>query len=151
MQKPTPKTAPPSIPRGRSASRERSLRGRSPSGKTNRQPCKNFLKGTCTNFPCDYWHPPECQFKKSESGGKFGTECSFPHWKVEEQPNKWPKKRADKSAAAMVRDVRQLGCVSQDFHPPESAAISRKGTKIFGPIRRPRFVKQTFDKAKVHR
>ena len=38
---PTPKTAPPSkppAPRGRSASRKRSLSGRSPSGKTHRQP-----------------------------------------------------------------------------------------------------------------
>ena len=44
-----PRTA---VPRGRSASRKRRLRGRSPSGKTNRQPCKNFLKGTCTKLPC---------------------------------------------------------------------------------------------------
>ena len=61
--KPTPKTAPPSeppTPRGRSASTERSFRGRSPSAKTNPQPCKNFLKGTCTKLPCDSWHPPEC-------------------------------------------------------------------------------------------
>ena len=62
--KPTPKTAPhsePPTPRGGSASRKRSLKSRSPSGKTIRQPCKNFLKGTCTKLPCDYWHPPECQ------------------------------------------------------------------------------------------
>ena len=45
------------------ASRKKNLRGRrSPSGKSNRQPCKNFLKGTCTKLPCDYWHLPECQF-----------------------------------------------------------------------------------------
>ena len=36
----------------------------------------------------DYWHPPECQFYKYETGRKFGAECSFPHWKVEEPPNK---------------------------------------------------------------
>ena len=78
--KSTPKTA----PSGRSASRKRSLRGRSPSGKTNRLPGKNFLKGTCTELLCDYWHFPEDQFHKSESGCKFDTECSFLHWKVEE-------------------------------------------------------------------
>ena len=74
VQKPTPKTAPPSeppTPRGRRASRKRSLRGRSPSGKTSRQPCKNFLQGTCTKLPCDCWHPPECQFYKSQSGGRL--------------------------------------------------------------------------------
>ena len=32
--------------RGRSASGEGSLRGWSPSGKSNRQPCKNFLEGS---------------------------------------------------------------------------------------------------------
>ena len=65
---------------------KRSPRCMSPSGKSSRQPCKNFLKGTCTKLLCDYRHLPECQFYKSESGCKFGTECSFPHWKVEEQP-----------------------------------------------------------------
>ena len=87
--KQTPKTASPSespTPRGRSASRKRGLRGRSPSGKTNRQSCKNFLKGTCTKLPCDYWHPPECHFYKSECRRIFGAEFSFPHWNVEEQP-----------------------------------------------------------------
>ena len=63
--KPTPKTAPssePPAPRGRSASRKRSLRGWSPSRKFDRQPCKDYLKGIYTNSPCDCGHPPECQF-----------------------------------------------------------------------------------------
>ena len=76
----------PPTPRGRSASRKRS-----PSGETHRQPCRDFLKGTCNKLPCDYWNPPECQFYKSETGCKFGDKCSFPHWKVEEQLNKKPK------------------------------------------------------------
>ena len=63
--KPTPKSAPPSEPpmtRGRSASRKRSVRGRSQTGKILRQPCRYYLKGTGTRSPCEYWHPPECQF-----------------------------------------------------------------------------------------
>ena len=50
--KSAPKTAPPSEPppRGRSSSRKRSLRGRSPPGKTNRQPRKDFLKGISTKL-----------------------------------------------------------------------------------------------------
>ena len=65
----TPKGAPrfePPTPSGRGASRRRSLRGRSQSGKFNRQRCKNFLKGTCTKLPCDFWHPPGCQFFLNE-------------------------------------------------------------------------------------
>ena len=85
-------------------------------------------------MPCDCWYPPECQFYKSESGCKFGDKCSLPHWKAEQQP----KKGGDKSAVAIVKDVRQLGCVSQDVEPPESSAISRMGPKILGPTRRVR-------------
>ena len=62
--KPTPEAAPssePTTPRGGSASRKR-IRGRSPSGKTNRQTCRDFLKGTCTKLLCNCWHPPECHF-----------------------------------------------------------------------------------------
>ena len=31
---------------------------RSPSGKMSRWPCKDYLKGTCTNSFCEKWHPP---------------------------------------------------------------------------------------------
>ena len=47
-------------------------------------------------------------FFKTKSGCKFGAECSFPQWKVEEQTNKKPKKGGDKSAAGIVESVRQL-------------------------------------------
>ena len=58
----------------------------------NRQPCRYYLKGTCTRSPCEYGHPPECQFYKKETGCKAGDKCLFPHHKVDEQPNKKPKK-----------------------------------------------------------
>ena len=50
----------------KNASRTRSPRGRSPSGKMARLPCKDYLKGTGTTLFCDKWHPPECLFYKSE-------------------------------------------------------------------------------------
>ena len=43
----------------RNASRTRSPRGKSPSGRMARWPCKYYLKGTCTNSFCEKWHPPE--------------------------------------------------------------------------------------------
>ena len=43
----------------RNASRNRSPRGKSPSGRISRWPCKDYLKGTCTNSNCQKWHPPE--------------------------------------------------------------------------------------------
>ena len=90
--------------------------------KCARQPCKYYLKGICTKSPCDSWHPPECQFYKSESGCKSGNERPFPHREVEEQPNKKPKMGSDKNAVAFcfLKNARQLGCVFQDTEPPES-------------------------------
>ena len=60
--KPTqPKLSPRSSTRQkvRNASRTRSPRGRSPSGRMSRLPCKDYLKGTCTNSFCEKWHPPD--------------------------------------------------------------------------------------------
>ena len=56
----------------KNASRTRSLRGRSPSGKMARLPCKDYFKGTCTTPFCEKWHPPECLFYKSENVCRFG-------------------------------------------------------------------------------
>ena len=61
----------------RKASRTRSPRGRSPSGRMARWPCKDYLKGTCNNSLCERWHPPECLFHKSENGCRFGQKCSY--------------------------------------------------------------------------
>ena len=96
---------------GRSASRNRSVRARRQTGRILRQPCRYYLKGVCTRSPCEYWHPPECQFFKTESGCKAGDKCLFPRYKVEEQPCKKLKKSFqnrksdDKGAVAIVTSV----------------------------------------------
>ena len=51
----------------RKPSRTRSPRGKSPSGRMSRWPCKDYFKGTCTNSFCAKWHPPECLFYKTKS------------------------------------------------------------------------------------
>ena len=56
---------------------KRSLRGRRQSGKSNRQPCKNCLEGSCTELPCDQWHPSECQFHKTETGCNSAKSVGF--------------------------------------------------------------------------
>ena len=80
----------------RNASRTRSPRGKSPSGRMFRLPCKDCLKGTCTNSFCEKWHPPECLFYKSEHGCRFGDKCSCAHRQVEEQPSKGLKRMVTK-------------------------------------------------------
>ena len=61
--------------------------------------------GTCTRKSCEYWHPPECQFCKNETGCEAGDECLCPHCKVDEQPNKKPKQSffPKKEEKAMTR------------------------------------------------
>ena len=89
-QKPEHTAATPSEPtvsRGRGVSRKRSIRGKSNPGMILRQPCRYYLKGTCTRTSCEYWHPPECHFFEKETGCKAGDKCLFPHHKVDEQPN----------------------------------------------------------------
>ena len=87
----------------RNASRTRSPRGKSPSGRMSRWTCKDYLKGTCTNSFCEKWHPPECLFYKTKSGCRFGEKCSYAHRQVDEQPSKRSKKNDDKSAVAMLK------------------------------------------------
>ena len=56
----------------RKSSRTRSPRGKSPSGRMSRWPCKDYLRGTCNNSFCGQWHPPECLFCQTKSGCWFG-------------------------------------------------------------------------------
>ena len=46
------------------------------------------------------------------------------HRKVESQPIKKPKKGRHQNVLAILKNVRQLGCVFQDTEPPESSSIS---------------------------
>ena len=87
----------------REASRTRRPRGKSPSGRMSRCPCKDYFRGTCNNSFCERWHPPECLFYKIKSGCRFGEKCSYAHRQVDEQPTKRSKKNDDKSAVAMLK------------------------------------------------
>ena len=86
-------------PEHTTATPSESCRGREVSGSKGnhgsilRQPCRFFLRGTCTRTSCEYWHPPECQSYKTETGCKAGDKCQFPPHKVDEQPNKKAKER----------------------------------------------------------
>ena len=127
-----------------------------------RQPCRYYLEGTCTRTPCEYWHPPECQFYKTETGCEAGDKCLFPHHEVDEEPNKKPKKghyshkrreNDDKHAVVIVKSVPQLGCVSQD----SEALVSQSGKQprgnpmqeVLGTVRKVRFAQSTLRQASI--
>ena len=102
----------------RKPSRTRSPRGKSPSGRMSRWPCKDYLRGTCNNSSCKRWHPPECLFYKNKNGCRFGEKCSFAHRQVDEQPTKRFKKNDDKSAVALLKkgDWQERGPVTDQCH-----------------------------------
>ena len=65
----------------------------------------------------------------------WGEKCSYAHRQVEEQPSKkGSKNNGDKSAVAMLKFTRQLGCIFQDMEPPKSSSILRKSSNIRKPI-----------------
>ena len=45
------------------------------------------------------------------------------------------KRMVTKSAVAILKNTRQLGCVFQDMEPPKSSSILRKSSNILKPIR----------------
>ena len=114
-----------------------------------RLPCKDYLKGTCTNPFCEKWHPRECLFYMSENGCRFGEKCSYAHRHVDEQPSKRSKKNGDKIAVAYLKNTRQLGWVSQDREPPKSSSILRKSSEIRKPIRCVQFTKAVVRHANI--
>ena len=94
----------PTVSRGRSVSKKKSIRGKSNHGSILRQPCRCYLRGSCTRTSCESWHPPECQFYKVETGCKAGDKCLFPQYKVDEQPNeKLKRSYFQKEEKAMTR------------------------------------------------
>ena len=67
----------PTVSRGRSVSRKRSLRGKSNHGSILRQPCRCYLRGTGTSTYCECWHPPESQFQQNEIFLRLETSVCF--------------------------------------------------------------------------
>ena len=116
----------------RKPSRTRSPRGKSPSGRMSRWPCKDYLRGTCNNSFCEQWHPPECLYYKTKSGCRFGEKCSFAHRQVDEQPTKRSKKNDDKSAVAMLKkgNWQERESVSDACHDRTGQLVKRSDKKL---------------------
>ena len=104
--------------RDRSTSRKRSARSRSQTGRILQQPCRYCLKITCTRSPCEYWHPPECQFYKLNGDAKQEKSGSRTTMLKNNQVKKQRKSSEngtsdDKGAVPLVKTVPQLGCLAR--------------------------------------
>ena len=75
--------------------------------------------------------------------------CSYAHRQIDEQPSKRSKKNGDKSAVAMLKITRQLGCVFEDMEPPKSSSILRKSSNVLKPIRCVRFTEAVLRHADI--
>ena len=116
----------------RKPSRTRSPRGKSPSGRMSRWPCKDYLRGTCNSSFCGRWRPPECLFYKNKNGCRFGEKCSFAHRQVDAQPTKWSKSNNDKSAVALLKkgDWHERGSVTDRYHDRSGKPDQSRGKKL---------------------
>ena len=114
----------------RKPSRTRSPRGKSPSGRMSRWPCKDYLRGTCNNSFCERWHPPECLYYKTKSGCRFGEKCSFAHRQVDEQPTKRSKSNNDKSAVAILKKGNWQESVSDACHDRTGQPVKISDKKL---------------------
>ena len=121
-----------------------------------RQPCRYFLKGTCTRSPCECWHPPECQFYKTELVCEQGISvCSRITRLMNKQTKSQrkaivPQKRRksdDKNAVACDK-CTSIGLCLARFGVP---GFSKTHTvpKVLRSIRRVRFTQSTLRQAGI--
>ena len=104
---------------------------------------------------------PSANSIKNEIGCKSGDKCLFPHYKVDEQPNKKPKKsyyftkrgeNDDKNAVAIVKSVSQFGVSKgSDALVSQSVKQSQRNPmqKVLEPTRRIRLTKSTLRQASI--
>ena len=69
--------------------------------------------------------------------------------RLKNSPAKGLQKNGDKSAVAILKITRQLGCVFQDMEPPKSSSILRKSSDMQKPIQRVKFTKAIARHAKI--
>ena len=114
---------------------KKTFRGWSPPQKFVRQLWRDYLKGICDKSPCDYWHPPECQFWKSESGCKFGDKCSYAHRQVESQPSKKTEKGWWQNWSGYIEKCMTIGLRISGYRAAGILTDFTEEPKVLGPIR----------------
>ena len=117
---------------GRRPWKGNSLRRSGPSGKKGHRPCKNYLKGKCTNPSCDYWHRspfsrPAC------SGCKFGDKCVYSHAEVDSQPSKKSTTniQVDVTEEVKIHGIRSRGSSLQMHGAPHKKSGKKGVVKVF--------------------
>ena len=100
-------------------------KGTAPSGKKDCQPCKNWLKGTCSGKDkCNFWHTPLCH--KYAEGSCTRTNCIYKHSKkaspaVDKAKSKKAKEKKKKLAhhKGMIAKLEADSGEDDDDQPEE--------------------------------
>ena len=108
-------------------------------------PCR-WKKTVPIHPSCSYRHPPVCQNYILETGCRCGKNCNFRHVELEEKPNKKSKKGGAKGPVAMLKELAQMNCVSQDPHPKKST-LRKEGE--LGSIHKIQFSRSTWHHIKI--
>ena len=133
----------------KNASRTKSPRGRSPSGKwldcrariTSKERAQfhsvinGIFQSGCSPSP--------------KMDANSGTSALWHTARLTNCLARSPEKHGDKIAEAMLKNTRQLGCVFQDMEPPKSSSILRKSSNILKPIRCVQFTKAVLRHANI--
>jgi hypothetical protein len=104
----------PSPSRPKTGQKYRGPTGTSPSGKEKREPCKNWLKGTCDKGKkCDFWHTGNC--KHFAQGKCDRKDCIFKHPKKDRKASPAvdkakEKKKKEKKKAKLAH---YKGCIAK--------------------------------------
>ena len=96
----------------KNASRARSPRGKSPSGGMSRWPCKDYLKGTCTNSFCESGTLQNACSTRPRVVADLVKSARMHIVRLMKQPSKRSKSNDDKSAVAMLKkyDLHDRTC-----------------------------------------
>ena len=116
----------------RKSSRTRSPKGKSPSGRMSRWPCKDYLKELAiTHFVKSGTLQNACSTRPRVVVG-LGEKCSYAHRQVDEQPTKRSKKNDDKSAVAFLKkgDWQERGPVTDRYHDRSVKPDKRSDKKL---------------------
>ena len=163
-QKPEHTAATPSEPtvsRGRSVSKKRSIRGKGSHGSILRQPCRYYLRGTCTRTSCEFGIRPSAKSTKQKRVvNAEKSVCSRTKRLMSNQtksqrkgllfPHKKRKRRQEccgycENCTTIGLRLARLGCVGSS---KRKTAPVKPMKKVMGPIRKVRFTQPTLTSSK---
>ena len=145
------------------ASKKRSIRGNSNHGAILGQPCRYYLKGTCSRSLCEYWHPPSVNFTKQKRTAKPGISVCSRIIRLMNNQTKEPKKGyyftqkkrkrrqecCDNCENCTTIGLRLPRLGSIGFSKRRTVPVKPDAKKSLGPIRRARFTQSTVRQASM--